>query len=435
MVVSATAGRIGTTTRRSGARPPADLSFGTPASTPALMVIALTRRPFALALASCVAGLPWRAAAPACQRSKERVVRSPEPQPPADAETRREAADAEAFWSFAARFAIVGIFVILLGAVLVYARPVLLPVVSAIVIGTMLGPLERRALNWHIPTWAFALMVIIVLLAAVQGAAILLSGSIIAWIEELPRFADAFRQKLQFFNHGFTALRDIEAALSRGGGESVLRFDVAAVVQGALGFLTPAMGEILIFFATLFFFLFSRTNLRKNLILAFEEQDVRLRVIRVLNGTEAHLTRYLGTVTVINIGVGVVAGIGAQLLGLPNPLLIGVLACVFNYVPYIGPAFMVLILFAVSLIHYPLFGQAFIPPLLFVVLTTIEGHIITPNIVGQRLTLNPFAVFLGLTVWTWMWGPVGAFLSVPFLIVALVVIDQFSDKDDIDLPG
>lgn len=364
-------------------------------------------------------------------------MRSPEPPAPAAAEERRNVADAPACWTYGGRIAVVGIFAIMLAGVLIYARPVLLPIVSAIVIGTMFAPLERRALAWHVPSWVFALAMTLALLAALQGAAVVLSGSIIAWIQEAPKYAEALGHKLQFFDHGFAALREIEAALSRGDdrGESTLRLDVAAILQAAFAYLTPAMGELLIFFATLFFFLFSRAGLRRDLILVFETQDARLRVIRVLNDVETHLTRYLGTVTVINVAVGVVAGVGAQLLGLPNPLLIGVVACVLNYVPYIGPAVVVLVLFVVSLIHYPLFGQALVPPALFVALTTVEGHIITPSVVGQRLTLNPFAVFLGLTVWTWLWGPIGAFLSVPFLIVGLVVVEHFTDKDVIDLPG
>jgi predicted PurR-regulated permease PerM len=366
-------------------------------------------------------------------------VRSPEPALPAAGENdeRRPAADGTAFWPYGGRVAVIGIFLIMFGGVLIYARPVLLPVVAAVVIGTMFSPLERRAASWRIPPSVFALAVVLILLAALQGAAVLLSGSIIAWVEEAPKYADALGQKLRFFDRGFSALREIETALSRGGeqSQSVLRLDIAAILQAAFAFVTPAMGELLIFFATLFFFLFSRAGLRRQLILVFDTQDARLRIIRVLNDVEAHLTRYLGTVTVINFVVGAITGVGAQLLGLPNALLIGVAAFVCNYVPYIGPAFIVLILFAVSLIHYPLLGQALVPPALFVALTTIEGHIVTPNIVGQRLTLNPFTVFLGLTVWTWLWGPVGAFLSVPFLIIALVVADHFSDKDEVDLPG
>lgn len=366
-------------------------------------------------------------------------MRSPDPpsRASADEDERPQTAAPPASWTYAGRIAVVGIFLIMFGGVLIYARAVLLPVVSAVVIGTMFGPLERRAVGWGIPSSVFALTVIIILLAVLQGAAALLSGSIITAIQEAPQYAEALTQKLQFFDRGFSALRDIEAALSAGGnrGESMFRLDIAAILQAAFAVLTPAMGELLIFFATLFFFLFSRAGLRRHLILVFESQDSRLRIIRVLNDIETHLTRYLGVVTAINMGVGVAAGIGAELLGLPNPLLIGVIAFVCNYVPYIGPAFVVLILLGVSLIHYPLIGQAFIPPALFVAMTTVEGHIITPNIVGHRLTLNPFAVFLGLTVWTWLWGPVGAFLSVPFLIVGLVIADHFADKDVVELPG
>ena len=366
-------------------------------------------------------------------------MRSPDPafSAPADEDDGRKDPDDAAFWTYGSRVAVIGIFLVALGGLLIYARPVLLPVVSAVVIGTMFGPLERRATAFGIPPSVFALAAVLVLLVALQGAAVLLSGSIISWIQEAPRYAEALAQKLQFFDRGFAALREIEAALAPSGerAESGLRLDVAAIIQAAFTFVTPAMGELLIFFASLFFFLFSRAGLRRNLILVFETQDSRLRIIRVLNDIETQLTRYLGTVTVINFALGIAVGIGAHLLGLPNPLLIGVVAFVCNYLPYIGPAFVVVILFAVSLIHYPLFGQALVPPALFIALTTVEGHIITPNVVGQRLTLNPFAVFLGMAVWTWMWGPIGAFLSVPFMIVALVVANHFSEKEEIELPG
>jgi predicted PurR-regulated permease PerM len=101
----------------------------------------------------------------------------------------------------------------------------------------------------------------------------------------------------------------------------------------------------------------------------------------------------------------------------------------------VGPACVVVVLFAVGLIHYSHFGQAFIPALLFVGLTTVEGHVVTPSIIGRSLTLNPFAVFLGLTFWTWLWGPVGAFLSVPFLIVGMVTVEHLDTRHEVDLPG
>jgi predicted PurR-regulated permease PerM len=106
-----------------------------------------------------------------------------------------------------------------------------------------------------------------------------------------------------------------------------------------------------------------------------------------------------------------------------------------NYIPYIGPACMALILLAVGLVTFPTLGHALLPPAAFVALTTLEGHIITPTVLGRSLTLNPLAVFLALAFWTWMWGPMGAFLSVPLLIVALVIFGHLFPSDDIKLPG
>ena len=83
------------------------------------------------------------------------------------------------------------------------------------------------------------------------------------------------------------------------------------------------------------------------------------------------------------------------------------LAALLNYVPYVGPAVMVIVLFGVGLVTFPSLGHAFIAPLGLIVLTTAEGHFVTPTIVGRRLTLNPLLVFLALAFWTWMWGPIG----------------------------
>ena len=190
----------------------------------------------------------------------------------------------------------------------------------------------------------------------------------------------------------------------------------------------------MIFFTTLFFVLLDRDSLRKHMILLFKDQDDRLRVIRILNDVERNLSRYIGTVTVINLAIGVITAVGAWLLGFNTPVLFGALAFVCNYIPYIGPAIVTVALFAVGLISFPSLAYAAIAPCLFVALTTFEGHIVTPNVVGRRLTLNPLGVFLSLAFWTWLWGPIGAFLSVPFLIFGLVIVRHLLVADDVELP-
>src|SRR5262249_39540379 len=102
--------------------------------------------------------------------------------------------------------------------------------------------------------------------------------------------------------------------------------------------------------------------------------------------------------------------------------------------PYIGPACIALTLFAVGLVTFPTLAYAALPPACFVGLTTLEGHIITPTILGRRLTLNPLTVFLALAFWTWLWGPIGAFLAVPLTIVALVIFTHLFPDEDPKLP-
>jgi predicted PurR-regulated permease PerM len=341
----------------------------------------------------------------------------------------------DAFWRHVARVASVGIFLIMFGAFLELARVVLLPVVSATVVGTMLGPVARLAARARMPAWLFATLTVILLLVLLQVVTIAISAPLIEWIGKAPEYADLLKSKLQVFERGFSALRGIQDALNRGNSNAGMTIDIGSLVQPALAFLTPAIGELLIFFATLFFVLLDRDDLRRNLILVFEDQDDRLRTIRVLNDIERNLSLYIGTVTLINFGIGLLTAIGAWLLGFSHPILIGALAYLCNYIPYVGPAFVVVVLFAVGLVSFPSLAYAAIAPALFIGLTTIEGHIVTPNIVGRRLTLNPLAVFISLTFWTWLWGPVGAFLSVPFLIFGLVIANHLVIEREGELPA
>jgi predicted PurR-regulated permease PerM len=141
-------------------------------------------------------------------------------------------------------------------------------------------------------------------------------------------------------------------------------------------------------------------------------------------------------VTAINLGLGAVTAGLLFALGFPNPVAFGILISVLNYVPYIGAAIFVAILFVVGLIAMPTFGGALLAPALFVAIATVEGQFITPAIVGHRLTMSPFLVFLALAFWAWLWGPLGAFLATPFLIVSLVVIGHvFPREEDGALPG
>jgi predicted PurR-regulated permease PerM len=137
----------------------------------------------------------------------------------------------------------------------------------------------------------------------------------------------------------------------------------------------------------------------------------------------------------INLALGAVTTAMLYLVGFPNPMTFGLLAVLLNYVPYIGPAIVAIVLLCVGLVAMPSLGHAALAPALFVAITTVEGHFITPSLIGRRLTLSPFVVFLSLAFWTWLWGPIGAFLAVPLLIVSLVVLGHLLPRAETTLPG
>lgn len=348
------------------------------------------------------------------------------PPPPADAASPKLGHGET--WAFGAHVSVVGLFLLTLVVCLELARPIILPLVAAVVVGTMFAPLARYADRHRLPSWAFALLVLLMLIALIQLATMLIAQPIVDMIGKAPEHLASLQAKLDALEARVPGLRAVQDSITRG-------IDVSQAFQPLLAFLTPAVGEIVLFLLTLFFFLVGRIQFRRQLVLVFRNQEARLSVLRILNDVEHSLTRYICTVSVINLGVGLVTGLGAFALGLPRPLLWGVFAFVCNFVPYLGPAIVTFTLFAVGALTFPHLPQAFVPPAAFVAFTTLEGHLLTPNIVGHNLTLNPFAVFLSLAFWTWLWGAVGGFLSVPFLIVGVVVFTHLVSEPENKLPA
>ncbi|MBI3704741.1 MAG: AI-2E family transporter [Rhizobiales bacterium] len=337
-------------------------------------------------------------------------------------------------WRTAAQAATIGIFVILLIATLSMAQPVLLPVASAFVVTMMLGPLSAHANSYGVPALLTAIVLWLLAIAVFYGLIMLLAAPVLEWVGKAPDIGRKIQEKLLLIERPLTALRDLRNALPLADAKNGFAFDITSVLQPMVAIITPAIGQIFIFFGTLFFMLLGRTRMRHLLVAFFDEREARLRTIKIMNDIESNLTGYLSTVAVINFSVGLVAGAIAWATGLPDPTAWVVLGFILNFIPYIGALIMVILLFLVGLVTFPLFTQAIVAPLLYVAVATVEGHFLTPSIIGRQLTLNPLTVFLSLVFWTWLWGPVGAFLAVPLLIMGLVAASHLFPKDEPALP-
>lgn len=345
-------------------------------------------------------------------------------------------------WRVASQAATVGIFVLLFGTFLELARAVLLPVTAAFVIGTLLGPISERASAYRIPQWLTALAIVLLLIAAMNALVVLLAAPVSDWVGKAPEIGARLKDKLWLLDYPLNLLRSLRDTLNPGGDHSApLDFGLSNLIQPALGLLTPAIGyvtpaigQLLIFFGTLFFFLSSRVQLRHGVAILFASREARLRMLRIMSDAESNLTAYFTTVGVIYFVEGICVGAASYFIGLPNAAAWGALTFVLSFIPYIGPGVVILVLFGVGIVEFPTATHALIAPAIYIGMATVEGNFITPTIVGRRLTLSPLAVFLSLVFWAWMWGPIGAFLASPLLIIGMVALGHMFPGDELALP-
>jgi len=333
-------------------------------------------------------------------------------------------------------FALVALLIICIVAVLYAAKAFFLPVMMAFVVGTMLAPAARYLEQHRIPRAVSAVLIVAAACAVVVFMIGLIATPVIEWSARLPELGSLMKDKLHVFDRPLWLWQQLQAML--GGSElpgASLQLPKIDWVQPTVEFLSPTFAEFLLFLVTLILFIASWRDLRRALVMTFGDRESRLRTLRIINAIEEHLGSYLLMVTMINLGVGVATGIICALTGMPNPAALGALAATLNFIPIIGPVFMFVILTVVGVIAFPTLAGGLLGPALFAGMTFLEGHFLTPVIVGRRLELNALAVFIALAFWTWLWGPMGAFLASPILIVALIIKVHLMPDDSPQLPG
>ena len=331
-------------------------------------------------------------------------------------------------------FALVALLVICVVAVLFAAKAFFLPVVMAFVVGTMLSPAANFLERYRTPRSVAAVVIVAAVAAGLVFMVGLISSPLMEWSTRLPELGSQLKDKLHVFDPVLKLWQDLQSMVGASDTFSTLQMPKFDWVQPALEFLSPTFTEFLLFFATLVLFIASWRDLRRALIMNFGSHEARLRTLRILNEIEVQLGNYLLTVTVINTSVGIATGVVCALTHMPNPAGLGALAATLNFIPIIGPVAMFVVLTVVGVVALPTIGAGVIAPLAFVGIAFLEGHFVTPTIIGRRLELNALAVFMGLAFWTWLWGPMGGFLSSPLLIVALILKEHLFPVHSPQLP-
>jgi predicted PurR-regulated permease PerM len=296
---------------------------------------------------------------------------------------------------------------------------ILAPVFLAITVGLMFGPVADAMEERGVPEAVSAGVVVIMLLLIIFGAGYLFSAPLAEWVRRAPVVWAKLQAELANWKEPLESLGAMQEQVKGvfgGDAMEVTVEDGSTVTNIAL--LAPAiLAQVLIFLASLYFFLATRESIRIATLSLCVSRRMRWRTAHVFRDVEQKVSKYLGTISLVNIGVGVVVASFTAAIGMPSPILWGALAAILNYVPFVGQGVMALILFLVGLATQSTLAGAMLPVGLYWALNFIEGNFVTPNLLGRTMTINPFLIFLSLTYWLWAWGPVGGLVAVPSLLI------------------
>jgi len=317
-----------------------------------------------------------------------------------------------------------GILILALLYSIAIAKPVLLPIVLALLLNFVLRPVHRILRRMYIPKVIGAVVILMALAGMTLWGLTRLAGPASEWFQELPaslyRIQDELADLLEPVQRVSQVADRVDefAQMNDESEPPKLQVETPAVSDKALDYLQDFGGYLVLTFILLFFMLTYGERFYKRLAHDPGTADA-------IDEIADNVSNYLLTVTVINICLGLAVGIAMFLLGLTNPVLWGVMATVLNFVPVLGALVGVGIMSFVSLLLFDSFGQVILPPLLYFILTNIEGNFVTPMVLGKRFTINPIIIFVWLLFWGWMWGIPGALLAVPLLMAFRIFCEHF----------
>jgi predicted PurR-regulated permease PerM len=318
-----------------------------------------------------------------------------------------------------------------IGFVLDVGRIVFMPIVAAFVVGVMVTPAARLLERLHLPRFLAAILIVLVTAGLLALVIALISAPVAQWITQAPELGAKLKDKLHVLDAPLAWLRNVQSMLGVDptSAASLLPAPNFDWLRTTFSFLSSTLTGFPFFLVVLLLFIASWPDLRRALVLALAQRESRLTALKILNEIEAKLAGYLRTVALINLCVGVATGAICLITRTPDAIGLGVLAATLNFIPILGPIVMAGVLLVVGLVVAPTLTAGLLPLAGFVLVVGVEGQFITPAIIGRHLSLNGLAVILSLAFWSWLWGPLGAFLSSPILIVAIILREHLSAEE------
>jgi predicted PurR-regulated permease PerM len=321
-------------------------------------------------------------------------------------------------------FLLAGLLVLAVLYTLYFARAVLLPIVLASLLALILMPAVRALRRLHVPRGLGAALVVVALAGSLVGLGGWIYEPAAQWIDKAPSTLAEVERKMRGIKKSVEEVAKVAEKveqLTTSATTTAKPQPPSAPAKPSL--LDRTFSTTLTFVVTtgttlvlLYFLLATGDVLLQKTVQVMPTLADKKRVVEIARKIESRMASYLGTVTLINAGLGVATGLAMYWLGMPNPVLWGVMVFALNFFPYIGAATSLTILTIVAALTFDELREVLRVPAVFFTFAVIEGQFLAPLIIGRSLILNPVAILLSMLLWAWLWGVVGALLAVPILV-------------------
>lgn len=326
--------------------------------------------------------------------------------------------------------AMIGLLFLALPATLYLAADLLTPIAFALLLNLLLSPLVRALRRVGIPSTLSAAALVAGMIGLLATLVTFLSDPAERWIAEAPTTVRELKLEVFSAQSHLDGIRELAdeveelASPERRPDAQEVVIKGPGVIESLLGGLPQVVTFLGIVMFTTFFLLASGDTMLRRITRCGRSWTERRRIVTIAREIQSDQSRYLGTVTLINIGLGASVAFAMYLLEVPNPHLWGVMVTMFNFAPYVGALASACVLTLVGITTFDTMSTSLTPVAVFLILTTLEGQLITPTVLGQRLSLSPLFVFLSVIVWGWLWGIAGALMAVPIMTSVKVICDH-----------
>jgi predicted PurR-regulated permease PerM len=327
---------------------------------------------------------------------------------------------------------LIGLLAIALVFTFHYFRTLLLPILLALLLSFLLLPIVNQLNRLRIPDPAAALLVVLSIVALTVVGVLQLAEPATDWLNRGPA---AFRRLewkmssvLETVRDARRASQQIEQMADPGAAQSQ-----KVVVSGPSlsDQFTAGAKEVLLNFGVILVFIYFILAYGGTILRRFAYFDMRQNPAALLFKVQREISIYLATISTINVLLGAATAAVMALLGMPNPVLWGVVAALMNFIPYVGPGVTLFILAVVSALTFEDVYRILLPPACFLAMITLEGQFLTPILLGRRLTLNPLFVFLSMFFWGWMWSYPGIVLAMPILSTIKILSENIPSLSEV----